>query len=186
MRTVGVHKKRVRVRSYKCEICPEQYKSQKELNAHLAADHPAVEHTCKNRKGPCSGKKFSSQAAVKKHKHVAHSDDKAHKCPKCDSSFAFASDLRDHNKVHSDERLHSCASRGCTSTFKHQSGLVRHAKVHQGQVFKCVQCPQEFTTEYLLQQHVSNGHGPVDHYKCQCGFVCKHRAQMIRHKKSCK
>ena len=82
----------------KCSLCSEKFSSQKELNDHIAGYHK-YKFLCSDRK---CGKTFRSLESLKKHK-LCHGE-MTFLCQVCRAKFPFASDLSNHQAMHSQEK----------------------------------------------------------------------------------
>ena len=106
-------KKRAFIR--KCSLCSEKFRSQKELNDHVAGYHK-YKFLCSDRK---CGKTFGSLESLKKHK-LCHGE-MTFLCQVCGAQFPFASDLSNHQALHSQEK----------NLFVHIQNVVENIKQSQ-------------------------------------------------------
>ena len=94
----------------------------------------------------------------------AHEKEKMHNCAHCDKSFASASRLMIHRRLHSGERPFRCGP--CSKHFKSSGNLKRHQLIHTGaKPFKCGQCNKSFTQPQPLKSHQLI-HTGAKKYKC--------------------
>ncbi len=127
-----------RGRQFMCKICYIEGQgvlyldSQKSLNKHTRDVHFCV-FTCKTHH--CY-KVFSSLSALKKHK-LTHNPlmNTRYPCDKCEKSFVFASELRNHQVVHSE--MHHFKYKHCPYTFILKGELMRHELRHTGKILWC-------------------------------------------------
>ncbi len=160
-----------RQRCFCCKICAMEgggvvyLEWQKALNEHTRSIHLAL-FTCQIKK--CK-KVFSSLAALKKHK-LTHdrSMQNWYPCDKCLKAFVFASELHNHQAVHSEDHRFRCEV--CPYTFKAKGELTRHMLQHSGKILTCEVEGCQYTAweKRFLQEHMKGKHSPKS-------FVCPHR-----------
>ena len=150
--------KRLRLRTFRCQICKFVCHSEKERNAHHNDKHSPI--TC----AVCS-EVFGTSSGLHRHKY-RHTDLKF-TCETCGEQFPFESQLKDHHVKHLTSRGHHCFAKNCIKSFKNKSSLMRHIKVHDGKTFSCPEegCTYSTNDERNLKAHMIV-HTDVHHY-CQ-------------------
>ena len=103
---------------------------------------------------------------------------------KCDQCGKIARDkhrLKDHMKIHSDEREFACEQ--CTKRFKGIRALREHIKAHDGIFDKeCPDCDMKFVSSTALQSHIIRKHTPGYSFSCdQCGKEFRMKGQLKNH-----
>ena len=98
----------------------------------------------------------------------------------CTSKVGTVSKLKDHLRVHSQERFVACPV--CGGLFTNRSKFYDHCKrqaPESSQHFKCSYCNKKFATERLLRDHMR---AHVNHYKCPlCEMTCPKPSGLAQH-----
>ena len=98
----------------------------------------------------------------------------------CTSKVGTVSKLKDHLRVHSQERAVACPV--CGGLFTNKSKFYDHCKRQApecSQKFKCSYCNKKFATERLLRDHMR---AHVNHYKCPlCEMTCPVPSALAQH-----
>ena len=173
IRTVALPK-RCKLRSFKCPSCKHISRSEKERNNHHKSTHGML--NC----AVCNAT-FDTPSGLHHHKYK-HSDQKFI-CETCGEKFAFSSKLKEHRIKHLTGRGFKCFSKNCDKTFKNNSSLVCHLKVHEGKTFCCPEAGCEYSTnvERNLKLHMTI-HSDTHNYSCgKCGQAFKYYTQLSSH-----
>jgi len=89
-------------------------------------------------------------------------------CKLCDKWFVRKNNLINHNKIHTEDKLHFCTQ--CEKCFTRQCYLRRHMIVHSSK-YNCAECGKHFLDISRFLRHVQ-GHANDQQYKCHlCGEV---------------
>ena len=166
--------KRVRARTFKCQVCKFVSHSEKKRNTHHKDNHGPL--TC-----VVCNEGFNTPSGLHRHKY-RHTDLKF-TCETCGERFPFESQLKDHRVKHLTNCGHSCFAKDCGRSFKNKSSLIRHIKVHDGKNYPCPEegCMYSSNTERNLKAHMIV-HTDTHPYSClHCGQAFKHHTQMVRH-----
>ncbi|CAO3618228.1 unnamed protein product [Cunninghamella echinulata] len=109
-------------------------------------------------------------------------------CPKenCDFLYVKNITLEDHLRDQHNYQKLECPNKRCIKTFSFSSSLRYHINSgkHQAYMFKCKykSCSQEFETEQLIMEHVSDIHDNEEEFVCQeCGFNSKYKSLHNKH-----
>lgn len=90
--------------------------------------------------------------------HVrTHTNEKPHKCDKCEKSFSRAENLKIHSRSHSGEKPYVCPVAGCNKAYSNSSDRFKHTRTHQVEKpYKCKipGCPKRYTDPSSLRKHV--------------------------------
>lgn len=90
--------------------------------------------------------------------HVrTHTNEKPHKCDKCEKSFSRAENLKIHSRSHSGEKPYVCPVPGCNKAYSNSSDRFKHTRTHQVEKpYKCKVpgCPKRYTDPSSLRKHV--------------------------------
>ena len=137
-----------------CTLCKQAFTSWTELTAHWKKKHGVTGHWYKCDK--CD-KLTHSLASHKKHILLHEEDKKKLKCFVCGHKFNFKSELDRHNVVHLTDHKHICPTRGCGKSFKMQSTLKHHQKVHDNLKINCPEagCDYWTTLQHYLKDHLT-------------------------------
>ena len=110
-------------RAFLCEDCGSDFKNPASLRNHRIRKYMSV-----NNKKECKEcHKMIPVYSMSKHMHTH----KAYtiKCPHCDKMFKNTSTLKQHVRIHEDQRQYKCDM--CGVGFNRRDGLRLHLKVHQ-------------------------------------------------------
>jgi uncharacterized Zn-finger protein len=124
-----------------------------QLVCHVIQDH--VDTTCTlvcRWMGCMRSTPFSQRQKLIRHirTHVGY---KAYRCDDCGKCFLEAHALKQHVRVHTNERPYPCTFEGCGKGFKTSSALTAHMRGHKGErPFVCV-CGQRFADASNLNKH---------------------------------
>lgn len=99
----------------------------------------------------------------------------------CGKTFQHLSKLKEHKKVHTDDRPHKCSA--CNSRFKRHTDLRMHnyfCHVIKEGNFKCPQCPRKkFCSRTKFTKHLKKHEGP---FSClSCSKKCNGLASFLLH-----
>ena len=98
---------------------------------------------------------------------VRHSS-KGQICAVCGKRFAYESQLKIHQSVHSNEK-HKCMYASCTCSFKNIGDLTRHLKLHKAKKHECPDCTYSNMDLRNFESHQLS-HLRITKYMCN---VCK-------------
>ena len=130
-----------------------------------------------------------SLASHKKHILLHEEDKKKLKCFVCGHKFNFKSELDRHNVVHLTDRKHICPTRGCGKSFKRQSTLKCHQKVHDNLKINCPEgCDYWTTLQHYLKDHLTWCYSPL--LVCEYSinghtYTTRARSSQSRHEEYC-
>ncbi|XP_067635457.1 zinc finger protein 721-like [Eurosta solidaginis] len=102
---------------------------------------------------PCDicGKHFKTTWDIKQHKRI-HSDEKPHKCDFCGKRFVRTTSLSHHMRTHTGEKPYTC--KYCDRCFTTKDRLNKHLRVHLGDnIHRCECCPLAFRLASELWLH---------------------------------
>jgi KRAB domain-containing zinc finger protein len=186
MKKIRVEKMKSRLqteKSWKCEPCGKEYKTESGLYFHNEAKHSGKQFTCEY----CDAK-FSLSMSLKCHMIEIHNTGKkGHACELCQKVFAYKSKLSNHMKVRhpTEEDKKSCmVCECCGKTYTAKIKLDYHLKKcgNRNRNFFCSECPYKAFTKTTLRYHIEAMHETERKYMCHiCGKYLKNRFYMRTH-----
>ncbi|ODM91042.1 putative zinc finger protein [Orchesella cincta] len=123
---------------------------------------------------------FASSSGLKKHT-LSHSNERKHKCQRCDKLFKTKVYLNNHIKgVHIKSQRYPCTF--CGKTFGYQKTLSAHKKIHLTEPpHKCNICGKAYRERRQLEGHV-NKHNNKKDFKCsQCHMKFFYNKALLYH-----
>ncbi|XP_015267746.1 PREDICTED: transcriptional repressor CTCFL-like [Gekko japonicus] len=110
------------------------------------------------------------------------------KCSYCDSAFHERYALRQHKKIHRNEKRFKCDQ--CSYACKQERHLVMHKRMHTGEKpFVCAACSKSFRQKQLLTVHFKKHHDSTFKprvYNCpKCGKGYSRWNNMRKHAENC-
>jgi uncharacterized Zn-finger protein len=152
--------------SYECTQCKKVFTDQQLFKKHTES-HPqntdqggetatAIASTSDPlRKHSCSecGKCFKMLSTLKDHLRI-HRNEKPFSCNICNRGFSQSANLKQHLRRHTQVKPFKCLYENCTSSFVSKGELDSHSRKHSGEhPFKCDICSSSFTTSSSLVKH---------------------------------
>ena len=208
------HQKRIHKRGQKYDVCNKRFNNSGILSRHKNIEHSKelpnklVKKCDKDESTETNAKQQSSfnERSTEEINKVTPTNDSliefpvSYNCDVCDKEFNQKSDLREHSKVHKDEKLYSCDV--CHLTFSRKNSFYRHQKRIHNQdesPYQCDVCNKRFNTPDILSRHQifvhyskipsrldlkSEKEVPAASYKCDvCDQIFTQKAFLIQHKK---
>ncbi|XP_012262077.2 uncharacterized protein LOC105689562 [Athalia rosae] len=152
------------LRAYLCEDCGADFKNPASLRHHRIRKHQPV-----GNKRECSVcHKMVPFYSLSKHMHTH----KAYtiQCPHCDKMFKNSSTLKQHVRIHEDQRQYRCDI--CGVGFNRRDGLRLHMRVHEKtdsrglKECSCQVCGEKFPNHSMLVIHRNRVHKDGRQYTC--------------------
>ena len=147
--THGVPKRVSKLRRYKCPAgCKVVTKSQWELNQHVHSKHPAFRFKCK-----LCGAEYLTYNARFKHEETHKAP--AFICPykRCNKSFHYERDYKQHKQVHTGKNKYPFPTRGSNKSYTTMAALKFHMKLHEDLQFICDTCGKIFHRRLTTATH---------------------------------
>lgn len=186
-------------RIFYCDVCTK-YADRNELIQHMAAHAIAIEkntaakqvslrskaHTSKHTLFKCihCDKSFAHRTSLRYHMLATHQMQRDFKCDVCEGAFACKRTLRNHvNSKHGKQPLFACEK--CPKTFKTDSGLYAHRKVHTDTfLVKCNLCFKNFKFRHQLTRHLTMHTKEKTHFCTFCNKGFGTRNNLTKHLKT--
>ncbi|XP_078040238.1 uncharacterized protein LOC144471751 [Augochlora pura] len=152
------------LRAYLCEDCGADFKNPASLRHHRIRKHQPV-----GNKRECTVcHKLVPFYSLSKHMHTH----KAYtiQCPHCDKMFKNSSTLKQHVRIHEDQRQYRCDT--CGVGFNRRDGLRLHMRVHEKtdsrglKECSCQVCGEKFPNHSTLVIHRNRVHKDGRQYTC--------------------
>ncbi|KAL0275071.1 UNVERIFIED_CONTAM: hypothetical protein PYX00_003051 [Menopon gallinae] len=162
-------------KNFLCSECGRKFSAKKNLLEHLNIHTGKRPHVCKFCKAT-----FTQLSAYSKHLYVHNQEQKIHKCDKCEKTFSHSYLLKQHKLHHTGLRPYSCSV--CFNSFKSQSDLCTHVKIHQEKQYSCSVCGRKFSRSKTLRDHMVR-HTGIKHI-CPvpgCGKTYTQRFPLTKH-----
>ncbi|XP_058061734.1 zinc finger imprinted 3-like [Anopheles bellator] len=136
--------------SDKCPHCAEILPSSTTIMQHFMNNHCVTDPS----QGPtceiCT-RNFQNLKTLRQHLRV-HLDQKRFVCRHCCKSFFYRHHMLTHEVTHSDDRSFSCDQ--CPKSFATKNRLNWHKKMHEPYAaFQCDECPKRFRVNHRLTLH---------------------------------
>lgn len=160
--------------STSCEYCPEKFATLRDLQQHSQRTHKdeLILHQCDR----CP-RKFVLNAQLRIHLH-SHNTSQRYNCNVCNDTFATEMQLKGH--IRSVHTQYLCSE--CGKTFKNNSLLTSHQKVHNSdKPFVCAKCPSRFKWKVALTYHMTIHQQERKHVCETCGMSFTTRSAMKGH-----
>ena len=163
-------------RWFKCTACPVKKGTRREINDHYRSKHPSI-------RCPVCRELFFTPATLQRHSYY-HIHPLQFPCGyvNCDKVFPFTSDRDRHSMVHRTVKTQQCMSKGCGKWFLTKGELVKHAKIHDGIMWKCSKCDYENPDERNLKSHEWK-HTEEDEYRYECDKCGKRFVWYMQYKR---
>lgn len=149
---VNEHMNRAHMKKFKCDICGRGFGDNTSRKSHMRIHLGEKPYQCDQ----CEYKSASS-GGLTTHKKIMHNDNrpKEHCCDKCGKRFALKSNLKEHIRSHSSEKLFLCGV--CGKGLKNKQCLNRHLFTH-GIKYTCEVCAKNFASFSSLSIHRRDKH----------------------------
>ena len=166
----------------KCPVaeCGQRFPSEKSRNDHIRTDHPDKQFTCTE-----CGKNYSTANRLWKHYNKHFAPKFSCDWENCKWKFHFRNELVNHMKTHTGEGKIPCTWKGCRREFVSTKNMYSHLESHTDTKFPCSQCPKQFETKYLYQQHFIGQHTDAKGFKAKCGEGFKWPEDRSKHQENC-
>ncbi|XP_012272964.1 uncharacterized protein LOC105695715 [Orussus abietinus] len=152
------------LRAYLCEDCGADFKNPASLRHHRIRKHQAIGN---KRECPVCHKLVPFYSLSKHmHTHKAYTI----QCPHCEKMFKNTSTLKQHIRIHEDQRQYRCET--CGVGFNRRDGLRLHTRVHlkadsRGlKECSCQVCGEKFPNHSMLVIHRNRLHKDGRQYTC--------------------
>ncbi|XP_052863420.1 zinc finger protein 3 homolog [Anopheles cruzii] len=136
--------------SNKCPHCTEILPSSTTVLQHLMKNHCITDPSQRPMCEICTHN-FRNLKTLRQHLRV-HLDQKQFVCRYCSKSFYYRHHMLVHELTHTDERAFSCDQ--CEKSFATKGRLKWHQKMHEPYAaFQCDECPKRFKVKHRLGLH---------------------------------
>ena len=150
-----------------CSQCSRVFRNKKKLHEHKIIAHEEKTIMCQN-----CGKTFARQYHLRRHIRFTHDVQKNVPCPHCNLVLFNEISLYKHKRIMHREKRFPCQY--CSNYFATKEELKgHHTNIHpEITIFKCKNCPEEFSTQIYLFRHESSEHQmkPFECTQCASKF----------------
>ena len=134
-----------------CDKCDKKFACSTSLKEHVQVFHDNIMFICE-----LCPMTFKTTKSLKLHINQFHSTDKIFECKVCGIRKGSISNLRKHERVHSEPKF-QCSF--CPKKLSSQQTLAAHERHHTGEKsFKCSRCSAAFTSLHGLSAHTKGVH----------------------------
>ncbi|XP_033725919.1 zinc finger protein 236-like [Pecten maximus] len=169
--------------SLQCKLCKVSFKNKHELYSHAVSHRVFKCDTC--------GKILSSAGSLKKHRIIAHTDQRDFMCELCGKSYKTQRCVQQHiRKVHNNPKSrrtgspgpHSCPQ--CDKVFESKRLLTKHKYLHKDRTTACPVCEKCFSGRGEMFYHLKHVHSDARNYVCGvCQKAYKTNSSLREHRK---
>lgn len=120
-------------KKYKCEFCSKTFSSKKLLENHLFYHKDKEIETKKDKENVKELEQINLEESDEQ-KEICKpndNDSKIYKCPECGISFTLFHNMKNHLRIHNNEKPYICTYPGCFARFVQQNNLAHHLETHK-------------------------------------------------------
>ncbi|KAH8372237.1 hypothetical protein KR093_010711 [Drosophila rubida] len=172
-------------RTYQCDKCPKFFTTKAAVEYHNASKHVPksdFKYTC-----PECNKKVPTERKLKEHLRYMHDPETAIICDKCGKTLRSQANLKKHHELeHSDTprpKPDPVQCEICGTWLRHMSGLKQHmSTVHEppGEEHRCHICNKKSTNSRALKRHIYHNHQCERKFRCTMCEKAFKRPQDLR------
>ena len=161
----------------KCSICDEKFETMSLRNDHITTKHKEVNlYDCSE----CSSQ-FLTEKNLKSHISNSHKPKVGSICSICGKILTTTARLKEHiSQVHEGNKPRfKCTL--CDGSFSTKKILENHMFVHEGKIFQCTNCNEEFNSRIKFERHVAKEHLPKPYQCDRCDSAYIGKDALVQH-----
>ncbi|XP_067636607.1 zinc finger protein 665-like [Eurosta solidaginis] len=164
----------------RCECCPLTFRLASELRLHSTTHKDEDPET--HERNMAALRKEEAKSKVNRDKNIRDKNEQyQYPCDICGKHFKTTSEIKQHKRIHSDEKPHKCDF--CEKRFLRAAALREHLRTHTGEKpYKCKYCDRYFTTKRVLNQHLRANHLGDNTHRCEfCPLLFRLASELRLH-----